>query len=703
MRHHTFISRSTNKGQLLCAIAFIVCLSTRTPAQEPSWQGPYQDRNTIGGQLENQFNDLFSDCGITGSLRKALTKDKGPGKKEERLGDAISKIPYTLQRNLDVGSTPARTYNFTLSGLFNNVYTQRVLPPTDWQPLGADELDPDLLRDPNSMNQFQSVVYSNTCGTVLDLAASAEFGISFPFVTVKSALHGELDSQHKSILTLMQGVLQNPYGAMLKQGDNRAKTYAYLLGWQWYSSHSKGQQAYYLQQLNGIGVYRFYQSQLASNVQFTLDASGGITFAKLRGETKLALTDKASTEVKKPLTLIYPWTDASQPDFQKLPAPTTIIDFIASQSTKLVNPDYNPVVLPDVENRHDEVIQGVPKGFCLDGPWKLEPNYDDRLRISVVKRDESTPSLPDCIFTISYRELAPPPDVRAPLELKYSLVYQPVGRDEGLKFKAQTLNLVRVDSPHLEYAFGADVVDHSIEGNNHTLTWKSITLSVTTDDRETLDWGTVPEADGPAQAACPAGPLYNLLLQPTLDQPTRVLTLKAAITIAGDPGFNFPGTSGNLPRDTTVACPLKGSIKFRMSDRRQVSKPLPAKTVINFPKMSPFVSLGQRSLTFSGQTIGSKSSALQVNLTNTGGASLSIGELRTTGDHASDFIMSDNTCGTSVAAGAKCSISIVFNPSAPGNRTASLIVSDDASGSPHTVSLTGIGTEAAPGPSPSDH
>ncbi len=58
---------------------------------------------------------------------------------------------------------------------------------------------------------------------------------------------------------------------------------------------------------------------------------------------------------------------------------------------------------------------------------------------------------------------------------------------------------------------------------------------------------------------------------------------------------------------------------------------------------------------------------------------------------AGDFVVSATTCGTSLAAKEKCTISVTFTPTKIGTRTGELNVSDNASNSPQTVSLTGTG------------
>ena len=104
----------------------------------------------------------------------------------------------------------------------------------------------------------------------------------------------------------------------------------------------------------------------------------------------------------------------------------------------------------------------------------------------------------------------------------------------------------------------------------------------------------------------------------------------------------------------------------------------------------PNATFSSTSLTFSSQQVGSSSAAQSVTLTNSGNATLMISGISITGADAGDFAQT-NTCGSSVAASANCTISVTFKPTASGSRTASVSVADNATGSPQTVSLTGTG------------
>jgi hypothetical protein len=106
------------------------------------------------------------------------------------------------------------------------------------------------------------------------------------------------------------------------------------------------------------------------------------------------------------------------------------------------------------------------------------------------------------------------------------------------------------------------------------------------------------------------------------------------------------------------------------------------------------ISLLPSSLTFGAQNTGTRSGQ-SVTLTNTGTATLSITSIAISGTNSADFSQSSTLCGSTLGAGISCPIYVTFTPSAAGARSATLSVTDNASGSPQTVSLTGMGVQPA--------
>lgn len=97
-------------------------------------------------------------------------------------------------------------------------------------------------------------------------------------------------------------------------------------------------------------------------------------------------------------------------------------------------------------------------------------------------------------------------------------------------------------------------------------------------------------------------------------------------------------------------------------------------------------------LTFPIQAVGVTSGMQTVTLTNTGTANLVITTIFADGDFTFTPISTTSRCDTNLAAGKKCTIGVVFNPSGGGERTGTLFIYSDAAGSPHTVTLKGSGT-----------
>jgi hypothetical protein len=106
--------------------------------------------------------------------------------------------------------------------------------------------------------------------------------------------------------------------------------------------------------------------------------------------------------------------------------------------------------------------------------------------------------------------------------------------------------------------------------------------------------------------------------------------------------------------------------------------------------LAPLISFSSATATFPPQKVGISSSARTIAVQNPGTAPLSISAVKVTGPNADSF-RETNNCGTALAAGANCSLSVVFDPTVKGALSASVTFTDNAAGSPQSVSLKGTG------------
>lgn len=101
------------------------------------------------------------------------------------------------------------------------------------------------------------------------------------------------------------------------------------------------------------------------------------------------------------------------------------------------------------------------------------------------------------------------------------------------------------------------------------------------------------------------------------------------------------------------------------------------------------VTVAPTSLAFPNTNVSSSSAPLMVTITNTGTATLNIAQISTSGDFTET-----NNCAARLNVlnvGQSCSVSVVFAPTASGSRTGALTISDNATGSPQSVALSGDG------------
>lgn len=96
-------------------------------------------------------------------------------------------------------------------------------------------------------------------------------------------------------------------------------------------------------------------------------------------------------------------------------------------------------------------------------------------------------------------------------------------------------------------------------------------------------------------------------------------------------------------------------------------------------------------LDFKTQGANSSSSGQTVKLTNTGSLPLTITSVALAS--GSEFAISGNTCGLSLAAGSSCNITVTFTPTSNGPHTDTLQITDSVpgAGSPQLVPLIGLG------------
>jgi hypothetical protein len=162
----------------------------------------------------------------------------------------------------------------------------------------------------------------------------------------------------------------------------------------------------------------------------------------------------------------------------------------------------------------------------------------------------------------------------------------------------------------------------------------------------------------------PSGASAGFNPNPTGTTSTLTITVGAG-TPTGTSTVTIDGMSGSLDNSTTIQLTVTPS--------------------------GPQVTFNPTSLTWGKVKVGKTGGAKTETVTNTGGSTLDITSIATSGDFALKAFTSKKKCGSTLAAGASCIVKVTFTPTQTGTRTGNLTFTDNAPGSPQNVALSGTG------------
>ncbi len=176
-------------------------------------------------------------------------------------------------------------------------------------------------------------------------------------------------------------------------------------------------------------------------------------------------------------------------------------------------------------------------------------------------------------------------------------------------------------------------------------------------------------------------------------------TGNTTISVAASPNFgqtNNCGTTLNAGASCTVTATFSPTATGSLSGNISITD-----TASNSPQMVSLSGTGlttmtvaPSTLTFGNQNVGTTSASQPITVKNTGTASTSITVA------ASTNYGQTNNCGTTLGGGVTCTINVTFSPTTSGSLPGSITITDSASTSPQSVTLSGTGTTVIVTPAP---
>ena len=224
-----------------------------------------------------------------------------------------------------------------------------------------------------------------------------------------------------------------------------------------------------------------------------------------------------------------------------------------------------------------------------------------------------------------------------------------------------------------------------LKGDNTVLSWGQ-------DDFGQLGRGTVTSSGCNCQATpAPVVGLTNVIAIGSGRSHSLALLLDGTVRAWGAGGSGQLGT-GN---QSSSASPLQVSGLTNAVAISSGPYNLHSLAVTVTPPPTTVVSVSPLALQYPNQPLNIASAPKAIRLSNSGTQPLLISTITMVGTNPGDFAQT-NDCGTTVAPTASCTISVTFKPTAIGQRTATMQISDNAATSPQQVSLGGTGLDVPP-------
>jgi photosystem II stability/assembly factor-like uncharacterized protein len=176
---------------------------------------------------------------------------------------------------------------------------------------------------------------------------------------------------------------------------------------------------------------------------------------------------------------------------------------------------------------------------------------------------------------------------------------------------------------------------------------------------------------------------------------TTAITI-TSIAVTGAEAGDFPetGTTCGASLAASASCTITVTFKPTATGARSATLTF-TDSASGSPQKLPLSGIGTTaelsatSLNFGSVTVGS--TALNtMTMKNVGTTAITINSVTIIGADPGDF--GESGCGSSLAAGASCTISVTFKPTKTGARSATLKITDNAAGSPQQVLLSGTGS-----------
>lgn len=527
----------------------------------------------MGGWIETELQDMVQLC--TGDVLKLKSGDFFGG------SDKVSAIPQLIYTELGLAAKPAVRVldGQSVSRRFGAVRTGAT-PAAATETSSISAWDYTNTDDRVTAPGMNSVVYNNTCASVLNAAVEANAGYSVPVASAQAALKADYEGSNSYALSLVSGTFESPIlrsfrGAAPAVGERLySPLEAALSIWSWYRQNpSKASSTnWLLRDFRGAALYKW--GGLKQKTRFTGSVSGNVTVPGFSMKSSVTGTAGNTIAIDAESFKVALSESPGAQNYDPLPPISDVITKAAQFASFVISEGSSDTYLFDTRpKRYFQRAKGISRQFCQPGVWQ-----SDRPTVFLKSVSASTDNLgiPECTFEIEYT----PTDATANKTLDHSFQqsFTVSGTTYVLKLTPAPIQLSARLEPFLTFTSGQQIpqVAPGPVGpvQTSTLTWDFhylLTDSGLIDSPGDIDLTQV-------QLKCPTGvevtaqPVFSSAIQPGPVAASKMIRIGANAFYQGE----LSSLSG---ASDTVECSLTGIVRFTLPSGTVVSRTFPAQTV----------------------------------------------------------------------------------------------------------------------------
>jgi hypothetical protein len=578
--------------RFVCALIASIIACTINPVlsaaqDEALWQNRIQYRNETaerqkaGEVLEAAFNRAFSSCGLGNFVqRRPLRSDR-----------RLTRIPQVLQANIQLDDSVRMLRSTSLARALSYIAPAGSDPVLVQVPEESRHVRVDPRTSPSLMiaEGDPRLVYTNSCGTVVD--AAARLGINVNPVA-RAAFDAMRRMQTDVSIAVTEGPFISPIASLL-DNPGTGGFYGRLLIWDWYSRNlgALTTGGSYRSYVNGIVISRLFTDELEQSLKASAEGnSGPLAFVSLNANAKASIIQNQGSRAERYGIWEYvrPRNAADVNAYLKaLPTATVVAqEMVNRMDADLIR--NNDDLVQSLPYRHSFRVDGFHPDYCTaaQGQWRIGGPHANSLSMTA-RREPAGDNVPwiRCVFEVTFN----------PSE---SVFQEPHPQDFTLAYTL--INTIGNGANAYQLALPFEVPLHLVDNPVLTLTrpaghWSAITPNeassqgvtwtgyevLVADSRNRVDWVNFNPGEFRAQLTCPRIsdasitediPLA-LLGAPRRDANTGIVTFEMRAA--------FP--AGATPNAATARqCTLSGTTEFVLQNGVRVRKRLP-KTPISYP------------------------------------------------------------------------------------------------------------------------